>query len=372
MIEHQPGEHLLVADAAAGIAVHFFHQLLDGVHPVAHDVAGHPLRHRHQLAVDHQHPVVIAGDEALDDDAPAVLARHLERRPHLLFGREVDRDAAAVVGVEWLYHHRVPDPVRRRDRVVLALHQPLARHGQAEVGEDAVGLLLVGGQLDRDVRRAARDRGLDPLLESAVAELDQALLVEPDPGDPPVLGRPHERHGARPERAPLGEPDELVALGGEVEVAGDGALGPKVRGQERVEQGDAQSAGLEADVLLLVLVEDVVPPVRAGAAGLAEGHRLAGHVLQLDGDMLEDVPHPGALVLTQPPDEPARLAVGAAVLVQPRQRLDETVDEGRPELGGRPRLERAEVHLETDDGEVGVQAGADVDGPVQNAHSESF
>ena len=79
MIERQPGEHLLVPDATAGVPVHFIHQLLDGVCPVSHHVSRHPQRHRHQLPVDHQHPVVLAGDEALDDDAPAVLPGDVER-----------------------------------------------------------------------------------------------------------------------------------------------------------------------------------------------------------------------------------------------------------------------------------------------------
>ena len=79
VIELEPGEHLLVPDAAAGILVHLVHQLLDGVCAVSHHVSRNPQRHRHQLAVDHQHPVVLAGDEALDDDAPAVLPGDLER-----------------------------------------------------------------------------------------------------------------------------------------------------------------------------------------------------------------------------------------------------------------------------------------------------
>ena len=112
-------------------------------------------------------------------------------------------------------------------------------------------------------------------------------------------------------------------------------------------------------------------PVVAVRAGLAEGHRLAGDVLQLDGDVLEDVPHPGALVLGQPPDEPAGLAVGAAVLLQPRQRGDEAVVERRPELPGGPLLQLAEVHVEPDDGEVSVEARADVDGLVEDAHGDS-
>ena len=101
-----------------------------------------------------------------------------------------------------------------------------------------------------------------------------------------------------PERAALREADELVALGGEVEVR----RAPRRRagargGSSECSSASAEPPGLDADVLLLVLVDHVVVAGRAGAAGLAEGHRLAGHVLQLDRDVLEDVAEPGALVL---------------------------------------------------------------------------
>src|SRR5262245_17912606 len=138
-----------------------------------------------------------------------------------------------------------------------------------------------------------------------------------------------------------------------------------------MEQGDAELAGLQPDVLLLVLIGDVIAPFDARAARLPERHRLTGHVLQLDRDVLEDVPHPRSLVLPKAPDEPAGLAVGAAVLVKPRQRRDQPVDERRAEPGGGPLLERAEIELEPDDGEVGVQVGADVYGAVDDAHFES-
>ena len=62
-----------------------------------------------------------------------------------------------------------------------------------------------------------------------------------------------------------------------------------------VEQAHGQLAGGEADVFLLVLEDDVVDAALAGAARLAAGDLGAGQVLQLQRDVLEDVPHPGAL-----------------------------------------------------------------------------
>ena len=46
-----------------GSRVDLVDELDDRVHTVTHDVPGHPLRYRDELAVDHQHPVIEAADE---------------------------------------------------------------------------------------------------------------------------------------------------------------------------------------------------------------------------------------------------------------------------------------------------------------------
>src|SRR5690606_14144787 len=94
-------------------------------------------------------------------------------------------------------------------------------------------------------------------------------------------------------------------------------------------------------------------------ARLPEGDVLAGYVLQLDGDVLEDTAEPDPLVFGHAPDEAARFAIRAAVLPKPRQPVDEGVDEAEPEPHGGPRLQFAQVELEADDREVGVDGGAD-------------
>ena len=64
---------------------------------------------------------------------------------------------------------------RGADGLPFVVHQFLLGHRQAERRQDLVGLFLVAGQLDRDVRCAAGDRRLDALLVFAVAELHQAI-----------------------------------------------------------------------------------------------------------------------------------------------------------------------------------------------------
>ena len=318
LVELEPGEHLLVAHAAPRVLVHDLDQLLDGALAVADDMARHALGGRDQLAIDHQEAVVEALQEALDQDGPAVLAGRDERRLDLVLVHQPDGDTAAMVGVERLDHDRKADAARGRGRFLGVVDHALLGHRQAEIAQEADGLLLVRGELDRDVRRGTGDRGLDPLLEASVAELDQALAVEPQPGDVALFGRRHQRGRARTQGLALGEADEPVAAALEVEMLRVEIGRPQIRRQERMEQLQAELSGLQADFRLLVLVDHEVFTGIAGTTGLAEGDRRAGHVLQFDRDMLEHVAEPGPLALVQPADEAAGLAVGAAMLVQAR------------------------------------------------------
>ncbi len=144
-----------------------------------------------------------------------------------------------------------------------------------------------------------------------------------------------------PNARPLGEPDEPLQLGREVEdaVGSSGAT-------RWLTSATAIRAGLEADLLLAVLVDDVVLAVLAGAAGLAVADVGAGEVLELERDVLGDVAHPGALA--QPGDEPAAPAERAGVVLERRQQRDQRVGEAR-DLVRREVLEDAEVDEHPDD-----------------------
>jgi hypothetical protein len=73
-----------------------------------------------------------------------------------------------------------------------------------------VRFFLVTGDLDGDMRRLARDGSLDALLVSAVPELDQRVLVQPQPGNLALFGRLDQRGRAGTQFLALGEADELV------------------------------------------------------------------------------------------------------------------------------------------------------------------
>ena len=161
-----------------------------------------------------------------------------------------------------------------RTACALGLHELLPRDGQAQRREDLVRFFLVAREFDGDVRRAARDGGLDALLVVAMAELHQRLVVQPQPRDAARFGRAHERRGGRPQRTPLRETDELVARLGPAPALGHGVGRAHRLGQQRTQQAQPELARGDAFVALLVLVDDGVDARRVGAARLAESDAL--------------------------------------------------------------------------------------------------
>ena len=135
-----------------------------------------------------------------------------------------------------------------------------------------------------------------------------------------------------PKAEPLGQQDEALELGGEVEV--------RFGLDEVVDEPHRELAGGDADGLLGVRVDDVVLARLAGAAGLAAADLGAGLALELERDVLGDVADPGALA--QPIREAADPPRAAGVLPDAgqhlQQRLREAGDRVRREV-----LEDAEV-----------------------------
>ena len=285
---------------------------------------------------------------------------------HLVEGLEVDRYAAAVVAVERLDDDGEAQPHRLFDRLLGVADDRLPGHGQPELIEDLMRQPLVGGDLDGDVAGLAGERRLDALLVLAVAELHQRALVQADPGDVPLLGGAHQggRRGA--EGAALGEAHQALELGPEIE-RGRIVIGALGR-QQVADDAQREIPRRQAHRLLDVAVDDVVLPLRQPlAARLAEGDRRAGEHLQLDGDVLQDVPHPGPLVLFHPPHEAAVLAVGAAVLAEGGDHLQQAVGEPR-QLDRGKILQLLEIHPQADDGPEGVEVGTAIDPGLQDFH----
>jgi hypothetical protein len=265
-----------VADAPPRILVGDVDELPDRVLAVADDARRDALGDGRDLAADDETPIVVAGYVALDDEiAVAALGQGaMERMPHRVLAPKVEVDAAAMVAVERLDDAREADSPGCVDGGVLGCDDRAARNRQAGRIEESVREALVRRDVDGDARGPARHRRPDPLLMDTEAQLDERVAVEADVRDVAAGGLVEDRLGARAESLALGEADQPLQLGHEVD--GDRGI---ARRDQLVDERDGDLAGLDADALLAVLEDDVVAAVLAGAAGLAVTNVGASEVL---------------------------------------------------------------------------------------------
>ncbi len=360
VVHPDPGQDLLVADAATGICVRLVDQLADGLLAVTDDGRRHALRDRRHLAADHQAPIVVAGHEGFDHEvaAAALAPGALEGRSYLLFRTQVQVDTTTVVAVERFDDAGQPDALRCRDCGVRREHDLALGHRQAGRVEEAVGQVLVAGDVDRDARRPAGHRGADALLVDTVPELDERVLVQAQVGD--VSGRRFVEDclGRRTERLALGEENQALQLLEVVE---------RLRGivgiDEVVDDPDRQLAGGNPDGLLAVLEDDVVLALGTCRTGLAVVDRRAGEVLELQRDVLGDVPDPRAVLESR--DETAAAVQRAGVVLEGGHPRDQAIDEPR-NLGRRELFEHSEIDQHLHDRLARPVVGASEDACVED------
>ncbi len=344
LVDLDPGQHLLVADAAARVLVRDVDELADRVLAVAGHARRHALGDRGDLAADDEAAVVVAGDVRLDDDvARSALGEGArEGGTDLLLGAQVEVDAAAVVAVERLDDAREAEPLRdrRRPRPRWSTTSARGTGRPAQSSSRLVRLLsdamstpiaLVFDVIVARIRcwwtpwpnwtsewRSSRMNGMSRLTASSMSAW--------------VDGPNAWRSASRMSRSSsLAKSKKMRLVVGRDEV---------------VDERDGHPARLEPDRLLAVLVDAVVLAVHAGRAGLAVADVGAGEVLELEGDVLGDVAGPGALL--EPGDEAAAPAERAGVVLEGRQQRDERVAEARDPVG-RELLEDAEVDEHPDD-----------------------
>ena len=145
---------------------------------------------------------------------------------------QVERDAAAVVGVERLDDDGIAEALGGASPRASAVRTTRWRG----TGRPSSPRMRLVSSLSEAIstamwRVSRRDRGLDALLVLAVAELDEAVVVEAHPRDVARLGGAHERARRRAELAPLREVDELDELGREVERGGAARIALASRGR---------------------------------------------------------------------------------------------------------------------------------------------
>src|SRR5471030_307614 len=283
--------------------------LVDQPDDVGAAVAGHPQRlargGRDQPLADHQQAVLVAGDEALDDDALAAALARSQRVGGLDVGlrHQVQRDAAAVVAVVGLDDHRHADVLRRFPGRFGAGDQLAFGHGHAAGGQQRLGQVLVAGDAFGDGAGFFGLGGPDAALHGAVAQLHQVAVGQADRGNLAHGGGVDDVGGARPQAYRLDQVGQVDDGGGQVvgfifdhrhqQVAAGGQRGAS----------DLLLAGAEGHLVQAGAVADL--------ARLAEAGLDAGQVLQFQHHVFEDVAGVGAVA--QAFEEAAVLADAAAV-----------------------------------------------------------
>ena len=132
----------------------------------------------------------------------------------------------------------------------------------------------------------------------------------------------YDARGTRAQGTALRVANEVVASRGEVEGNVRKACRPELAREQAMQQVHGKVSRFKANVFLLVFKDHVVNAGAPGATRLSERHFHTGNVLKLDRHVLQHVAEPGALVFRHAADETARLAIGAAVLVQPWKHLE--------------------------------------------------
>ena len=220
-------------------------------------------------------------------------------------GLDPQGHTSPVVAVCGLHRHRIAEPVRRLDRLLLGMHLVTAGHGETGVGQKLGSEPLVAGYVDSQPGGLGRDGGANPLLMDSLAQLDQGVLVYTQVGDVPGGCLVDDRLSGGPEGDSVRCVDQLLDTFAELQV-------DLVGGNKMVDDVHCEVAGLECNFLIAVAVDHVVPAMDPRPPGLSPVDGGTGIALQLQSDVLGDMARPGAL--TEALDESSGLLAGAGVV----------------------------------------------------------
>ena len=340
-------ERVVFGQAAARVVVDL---RIDQLGHVQLAIAHHPgrlaARGGDQLAADHQHAVLVAADVALDDHLAAMAVGHRPGGLDLGLRAQVERDAAAVVAVGRLDHHRQADVLRRVPGLGRAGDDLAFGHRHADRLEQALGQIFFAGDAFGNGAGEVGLGGPDAALALAVAELHQVAVIEADVRNAALGGGGDDRRGAGAEIAVV----ELFAHRGHGRGHVEGLV---VDGTHQQPVAALQRGA--CDLLVAGPKHHAVDAALAGAAGLAKAGRHAGQVEQLDHHMLEYMAAPGAAF--EPLQKAAALADAAVVLHQRRQPGAQALVHAGQRVG-RMIFEFAEIEPGLQHGAVGPDVGA--------------
>jgi hypothetical protein len=163
----------------------------------------------------------------------------------------------------------------------------------------------------------------------------------------------------------------MIALLGKIPVSRWRLFRPYLIGQQAVNQIQRQPARLAPDLGIEILKHHVVQArLAVNRPRTAERDVRTGNILQFDRDVLHDMPEPGALVLVQTAHEATGFAIGTAMLMQPRQGIEQGIDKRLPQFAGGPVFELLEIEHMPDHREVRINIRTNVNVAVDDFHRD--
>ena len=262
----------------------------------------------HQLAADHQQTVFEAGDEAFDDDAAAFFDGHAVGLHDFVAGMQVGEHAAAVVAVIGFDDNRQADVFGGFPGFFGVLDVAAFRYRNAAGRQQLFGQVLVTRNAFGNGAGLVGLRRPDAAQCAPVTELHQVAGVQADIGDVAVVCRIDDAGGRGAEAVVVHHVAQALDRGSHVKRA-------VFHGGEHQLPGGEQ--GFAGDVFMPGPHDDLVLASFGEFTGLAESARHASEVLQLEGDVFEDVPGPGAFF--QAAQESSALFIAATVFDEGRQ-----------------------------------------------------
>ncbi len=322
-VQGDPGQLARVPGAAPRIGIG------DGDEPadVPDAITGHrrwpQLGGCQQAAVDHEDPVILAGDVGLHDDRAVGSARVRVGLGSLLRGGHADRDIGAVISVPRLYHNPPAEEFQCLGGFPGAGHDDRVGYRYPGAGQQLLGQHLVGRDVHADRGGLVGQRRADQAPVAPVAKPQHAQAADAPDRDPASAGRGGDRRCAHAEAVPLHHAGDI----------GEGSA--KVRLPSRKDVTDGADRGQQQclrhrrirGLVPRALHHHVVAAVGARPHGAAQVHIPPGQPGQLERDMLGDVAEVGAA--GHRADEPAGAAGRAMVICEPGQYCGQLLGEAR-------------------------------------------
>jgi hypothetical protein len=142
-----------MADTPARILIGDVNQFLYGVGAIADYMRGDTFRNSHDLTVDDQNPVVLAGDETLDLNYSISTFAFCERveRPDFFVTLEINADSTAVIAIKRFDDHRISNAIGGSDCVVCIPYHLTSGNGYAHFLKQSISQFLVRCNIDGNV-----------------------------------------------------------------------------------------------------------------------------------------------------------------------------------------------------------------------------